>query len=181
MFPLNEAQVRLGRKARSAFIASQVGLLAIAGLLLWQVLFFVLAGDRGLDLTDEGLYLLAARPPSLSAAWGTPAGWHTAPLFRAVAYDVAPFRTLGAVLLVVSAGALGYLAVAVGQRIRETEPDRRNRSERAFGALLGGLSGFLHYGGLVRTPSYNWLTVLGSTLAVLGLLQIASGNGAADV
>ena len=41
-----------------------------AGLvLLWIVLGFILGTSRGLDMTDEGLYLLAADPPNASASW----------------------------------------------------------------------------------------------------------------
>lgn len=158
---------------------SRAGLAAFFVLGLWALLRNLLAADRGLDLTDEGLYLLAADPPSLTAAWGTPAGWHTAPLFRAVGYDVADFRTLGALLLVIASAVLGFLAVALGQRVRHAGSDRSDRGERAVGALLGGLGGLLYYGGLVRTPSYNWVTVFGATLAAVGLLTIVTSRLAA--
>jgi len=170
MRSLNEVPVRMDLRARLMFIVLRVGLSGISGYVLWQALFFVLAADRGLDLTDEGLYLLAARPPSLSAAWGTPSGWHTAPLFRAVGYDVAAFRTLGAFLLVTASGLLGFLAVSVGQGLRVREMAEGGSMERLVGALLGGLGGLLYYGGLVRTPSYNWVTVLGATVAGVGIL-----------
>ena len=152
---------------------------AVVGL-LWPLLRTVLATDRGLDLTDEGLYLLASDPPSLAAAWGTPAGWHTAPLFRAVGYEVADFRTLGAVMLVMAAGVLGFLSVVVGQRMRMVEAGRSDRVERAAGALLGGLGGLLYYGGMLRTPSYNWVTVFGATVATVGLLIIVTSRLASD-
>ena len=165
------------RASRGWAPVRSVGLLGVAGLsalVLWGALFVVLAADRGLDLTDEGLYLLAAQPPSLEAAWGTPWGWHTAPLFRAVGYDIASFRTLGAFLLVLASGALGFLAVSVGQRLRGLGHDvwAAGGRERAFGAAMGGLAGLLYYGGLLRTPSYNWVTVFGATVAAVGLLQV---------
>lgn len=143
---------------------------------LWRSLFWVLAADRGLDLTDEGLYLLAARPPSIDAAWGTPFGWHTAPLFRMVGYDVAAFRTLGALLLVSAAGFLGVAAVRLGQDLRGSGADGAHGSgrllERLLGGVMGGMGGLLYYGGLIRTPSYNWVTVLGATIAAVGLIHL---------
>ena len=154
----------------------RAGAVALGIGVLWHVLFVVLAADRGLELTDEGLYLLAARPPSIDAAWATPAGWHTAPLFRMVGYDVAEFRTFGAVLLVGTAALLGHAAVRLGQQVRAAEHGAAGCVERLIGAVLAGLGGLLYYGGLIRTPSYNWVTVLGSTLAALGLLQIASAR-----
>lgn len=154
----------------------RAGVVALGVGVLWRFLFVVLAADRGLELTDEGLYLLAARPPSIDAAWGTPAGWHTAPLFRLVGYDVAAFRTFGAVLLVGTAAMLGHAAVRLGQQVRAAEHGATGRVERLIGAVLAGLGGLLYYGALIRTPSYNWVTVLGATLAALGLLQIASAR-----
>lgn len=166
------------RKRRAPFgrLLVRAGAVALGVGFLWRALFAVLAADRGLDLTDEGLYLLAARPPSIDAAWGTPAGWHTAPLFRLVGYDVAAFRTFGAVLLVGTAAMLGHAAVRLGQQVRAAEDGALDRMERLFGGVTGGLGGLLYYAGLIRTPSYNWVTVLGATLAALGLLQIASAR-----
>jgi hypothetical protein len=88
-------------------------LLVISGIMgLWFGLAFILATDRGLDLTDEGLYLLAADPPVAAANYGFPFGWHTGLLFRLVGYDISAFRTLGALVLVLAGGWLGWSAVA---------------------------------------------------------------------
>lgn len=165
-----------GRGTALLRLLVRAGAVALGIGALWRSLFWVLAADRGLDLTDEGLYLLAARPPSIDAAWGTPAGWHTAPLFRMVGFDVAAFRTLGALLLVSAAGFLGREAVRLGQGVRKGANGTAERVERVLGAFLGGLGGLLYYGGLVRTPSYNWVTVLGATLAAVGLLQVVSAR-----
>ena len=82
-----------------------ISLLALA--VMWVVLGRVIASDRGLDLGDESLYLVAADPPNLQAAWAYPFGWSTRPFFWIVGYDIAAFRTLGAVLLFVVSGVLG--------------------------------------------------------------------------
>jgi hypothetical protein len=143
---------------------------------LWFLASWALATDRGLDLTDEGLYLLEADPPHRSAAWLLPYGWHTAPLFRLVTYDVAAFRTLGAVILLGASGLLGWVAVRAGHRLREggigdgsAAPDP---VVTALGVVAGSIGGFLYYAGMVRTPSYNWLTVLGAVLAATALLGL---------
>lgn len=140
---------------------------------LWAALHRLLASDRGIDLTDEGLYLLAADPPSIDAAWGTPFGWHTAPVFRAVGYDVAAFRTLGAWLLVLASAALGWWAVRLGERLRAAGVAGRSTSVAAsLRAVAGGVGGFLYYGGLLRTRSYNWVTVVGATIAAVGIVML---------
>lgn len=145
-------------------------LLASAFFGLWLLLDALLASDRGLDLTDEGLYLLAADPPSRIAAWGTPWGWHTAPLFRLVSGDLASFRTLGAVLLVV-ASALLAITVASGRwRMPGHRADPASPVELTLAGVVGALGGYLYYAGMLRTPSYNWVVVVGSVIAVTGML-----------
>lgn len=141
----------------------------------WSLVGRLIFSDRGLDLTDEGLYLLAARPPSIEAAWGTPFGWHTAPLFRLVGYSVADFRTLGAFVLALAAGLLGHAAVRLGQTMRPSE-GQASSFERWAGAVLGAVGGLLYYGGLVRTPSYNWVSVVGATIAALGLVLLLEAS-----
>jgi hypothetical protein len=78
---------------------------------IWIIVKQLLASDRGLDLTDEGLYLLDANPPSNTAAWGFPWGWHTGPFFQIVNYNISSFRTLGGVLLVLLSGYLGLIII----------------------------------------------------------------------
>jgi len=170
--------------ARSRLSIARAGGVVLAGVVLaaalWRLLGWILLADRGLDLTDEGLYLLAAEARSLDSYWGVPFGWHTAPLYRWVGYDVAAFRTAGAFLLVGAAAALGAAAASVGRALREAgEGGRPGKAgarqlliEIVLGALLGGLGGLLYYGGLVRTPSYNWVTVFGATVAAVGLLIV---------
>lgn len=154
----------LTRRTRSA------GLLGVGLLGLWVLLEALLASERGLDLTDEGLYLLAADPPSRVAAWGTPWGWHTAPLFRMVQGDVANFRTLGAMLLVAASAALG-LAVASGRwRMPEHKAEPSTRLESTLAGVAAGLGGYLYYAGMLRTPSYNWVVITGTVIAATGTL-----------
>jgi hypothetical protein len=159
-----------------------IGLMAWVGasVLLWPLLAFALSSDRGIDLTDEGLYLLEADPPSPTAAWGFPYGWHTGPLFRIVGYDVADFRTLGAVLLVLGSAALGVQALRIGFLLGATagmpQPPSRpggiHIHEKVTAAVVGGLGGLMYYVGHFRTPSYNWLVILGLVVAVSGLLVL---------
>ena len=65
------------RDVRRAILASLI-LLAV-----WIVLFrlshWLIAADRGLDITDETMYLLSATSDSI---WGFPFGNHTRPLLR---------------------------------------------------------------------------------------------------
>ncbi len=144
----------------------RIGAVVVAALLglavLWLALGFVLKVTRGLDLTDEGLYLLAADPPNASAAWGFPFGWHTHPLYALVGYDIASFRTLGALILLLSSAWLGWLLA----RTLRTD----GRLLPALTAVLAGIASLLYYVSMLRTPSYNWLCLVGIVLASSGLL-----------
>jgi hypothetical protein len=178
----NDADVTLNRSARRFRLDPTLWL--ASAVLLWPFLAFILSSDRGIDLTDEGLYLLEADPPSPTAAWGFPYGWHIGPLFRIVGYDVANFRTLGAVLLVLGSAALGIESLRVGRRLRAAVQvpshggslNSIQRLETATAAITGGLGGLLYYAGLFRTPSYNWLVIFGLVVAVLGLLMLLQGS-----
>jgi hypothetical protein len=59
---------------RSARILAWLTAVPVVMLLLWIALDFLLVVDRGLDLTDEGLYLLAASATDPLAVYLTPGG-----------------------------------------------------------------------------------------------------------
>lgn len=131
-----------------------VGLL-VAG--LWILLGHLIASDRGLDLADESLYLVAAEPPNLQAAWAYPFGWSIRPLFWLVGYDIASFRTIGAVILVLASGWLGWAAMrAVTDLRRAAAPPRL---VPAIAAATAGTAAVIYYSSMLRAPSYNWVTL----------------------
>ncbi|MBK9738922.1 MAG: hypothetical protein IPO93_05330 [Actinobacteria bacterium] len=150
----------------------------VAGLAVsWWGLGRILATDRGLDLSDEGLYLLGAEPPSLNAAWGFPFGWHTRPVFALVGYDIAAFRTLGALLLVLSSAWLGWAAARAVTR-DTTSGARAARWFAVIAALTGATGSLLFYAPMLRTPSYNWLNLVGLTISVASALTVVSAGRA---
>jgi hypothetical protein len=134
--------------------------------LLWLTLTVTLGVSRGLGLKDEGLYLLAADPPSGTASWGFPFGWHTGPLFAAVGYDVASFRTLGAFILVMTSVALGVSVSKSLTDIRVTF-----FSLVTVLTIITSVSGSMfYYIAMLRTPSYNWLNLVGIQIAIVATL-----------
>lgn len=144
---------------------------------LWFVLQWILATDRGLDLTDEGLYLLAADPPSDTATWGFPSGWHTAPFFRLAGYDIANFRTLGAVILVMSGMAFGIVLsnfALLHLAKHWTVTHRAQLATLMSGVFIAGLGSMFYYAGLLRTPSYNWVNLVGILIAATGQISMLS-------
>ena len=146
-----------------------------AAVVLWPLLAWGFATDRGIGFQDEGLYLLAADPPSPTAGWVTPFGWHTAPFFEVVGHDIARFRTLGLWLLVLAGALLGH---TVGRRIAGEGNDRAARSTRIGVATIGALGAPLLASGFLRTPGYNWVNLLGLMLAITG--TVLASTVAAD-
>lgn len=149
-----------------------VGSVLAVSSLAWWILERILASDRGVDLSDEGLYLLAADPPSPSASWGFPSGWHLHPLFVLVRYDIASFRTLGAVILVGSSVWLGWSAGRVA--LAREENSVRSSSFLTLAAAAGGVGSLLFYAPMLRTPSYNWSNLVGLTVAAAAALTAVS-------
>lgn len=148
----------------------------------WLLVSSILAVDRGIDLTDEGLYLLDADPPAPTAAWNFPYGWVTAPLFRAVRGDIASFRALGGVLLLslTTALALEVRRFSKLRRIHDADDggmhSSAHRSAAEFLTVIAlGASGFFFYSelGFLRVPSYNWVNLVGLLTAVLGIFRTA--------
>lgn len=134
---------------------------ALGFVILWFSLSFFIGADRGFDTTDEGLYLLAADPPNHQAAWGFPFGWHTKPLFAMVGNDIAAFRTLGALILVVSTGWLGWTSA----RAICLENGKLKRLAVVALSFSGSTVALIYYTSMLRTPSYNWLNLVSIVLA----------------
>lgn len=146
-------------------------LIVVGTVALWMALGRILGTDRGLDLSDEGLHLLGAEPPSLEAAWGFPSGWHTRPIFALVGHDIAAFRTLGALLLVVSSAWLGWVAARAVTRAATGGP-RTIAAFAVLAAVVGAVGSLLFYAPMLRTPSYNWLNLVGLTISVATSLSV---------
>ncbi len=145
-----------------------VGLGGLAA--LWWFVAWVFSSDRGLGFRDEGLYLLAADPPSPTARWVTPFGWHTAPFFTLVGHDVAHLRTFAVCVLVAVGALLGW---TIGRRVTDDATDVHSRTMRLGLAAVGAFGAPLLTSGLLRTPGYNWVNLVGLMLAVAGAAQAA--------
>lgn len=148
------------------------GCSVIGLVLLWLLLEHVLGSSRGLDLSDEGLYLLAADPPNLQAAWGFPFGWHTRPIFWLVGHDISAFRTLGALVLVLCSSWLGWAAARTIVRGPLTSWRDPARWFAGIVAAVGGVGSLQYYASMLRTPSYNWLNIVGILVSAATVLTL---------
>ena len=165
------------RKQLSFIVAVLIALLLAP--LIWRLVEFAIASNKGLDLTDEGLYLMAADPPSPQASWGFPWGWHTRPLFALVNYDIATFRTLGGVLLLTAAAFFGWATTRYAFTLfNRPLPLHRGTHIWYVAAIVTASSGaLLYYAGLLRAPSYNWVNLMGIFIASAAWIMLVAHTG----
>jgi len=142
-------------------------LLVLLVLALWLAAEWLLMPNRGLDLRDESLYLLEADVQSPTASYVFPFGWHTGPFFNLLGGDVSAFRTAGAVIL----GLVGIWVGTGAARLITSAwgfPD-------LFITIASGVTGlaasWMFYFTLLRSPGYNWVTLVGMGIAVGAALR----------
>lgn len=140
------------------------------GIVLFRLSHWLIAADRGLDITDETMYLLSANS---EATWMAPFGWHTKPILRVCGGDIACLRTAGFVVL---------FSVSLVLTMSVFRVTRRTHQPSAFWSLLNQL--FLVTGAtllfytsfLSRTPSYNWVNAVGILVAAAAHVQLLSSR-----
>ncbi|GAC1669157.1 MAG: hypothetical protein NVS9B8_11850 [Candidatus Limnocylindrales bacterium] len=142
---------------RVAAIAAGAFLAASAGALLDGV-------QRGLDITDEGLYLLAADNHQPAAAFIGWFGHYTGVILAAVGHDIAWFRVVGVLMLLAAGAILG------GAVLRLLGVARLAVAVRVIVLCSVSAATLVNYSLFIRSPGYNWLALLGVLLAVAGIL-----------
>jgi hypothetical protein len=126
---------------------------------------------HGIDVSDEGLYLVAADAPSPRYNYVGLWGVYLHPLFALVSYDIAHYRLIGAVLLALAAWAA---ARGMGTLLRGWSADGvgPGRGTQALLDLVAVTASLAYYGLYLITPSYNWLALLGALLVTAGLMPL---------
>lgn len=135
----------------------------------------MLAVERGLDQTDEALYVLNESSPH-PTTWNTPWEWNLRPLFRLAAERIDRVRTIGGVVLMLAGALCGVVTVSAARRwVGREHTGRRAAPGLAAGVVVGGSGSLTFYAGYLRVPGFNWLNLLGTLIAMCGLgLVVAS-------
>lgn len=170
--------VPASNKIQMTFVVVAVAIPALFA--YWFLVEAVLASPKGFELTDESLYLLAAREIAGTKQWGFPWGWHTAPLLALVGGDIAHFRTLGGFLLGLAGAATGvatYLALERNVAMRTIFTQTKYLPWVLVFFFTGLATSFLYYQALVRAPSYNWVNLMGLLVATSGALVLYRFSG----
>lgn len=150
---------------------SKVVALLGAGLTGIAVARLLASSDRGIDFTDEGLYILSADAGSSEAAFNNAFGRYTGLLFDLVGGDLVRFRQAGIVLLV-GVGAILGDRIATSAAHLGARPVGWPIRTASAAAVAAGAN---HYYTLhLLTPSYNWLNLLGLGIGLIGVLGMAT-------
>ena len=137
-------------------------------LLLYLISHLAIFPSRGMDFSDEGYYLLSADPSLPSDANGWPFGWNLQSLFSVVNYSISNFRILGFVILGYSAFLFANSFLAL---ILHLIP-LKYKIDHFLVVLTIIASAHLYYAGFLRTPSYNWLNLVGILVTLSGFFSL---------
>lgn len=120
------------------------------------VLSAFFAHDRGLDITDEAYYVLSASQPQDITAYISPQHWVLAPLW-AISGDMASFRLIGLLTLLLSSALLSGGVIAVARRL--ALPTMAGSFASVFACSVIGA--VLYLTTINLSPSYNLMASVG--------------------
>jgi hypothetical protein len=152
-------------------LAVSVAFLAPAAVLFFQYATRMFHDSgTGLDLSDEGLYLVAASQGGTHETYLGTWGSLTHIIFAAAGSDVGTFRFVGFVLLSVSGAALSLATFDALLSSRSRAPNFRPRSiprwQYAAAAIIGATTLPVYYFSFLLTPGYNWTNLVGTTITL---------------
>ncbi|HWA11823.1 MAG TPA: hypothetical protein VHA15_01890 [Burkholderiales bacterium] len=149
--------------AGPSILAAGLCLATILGYLAW-------ASGRGIDITDNGYYLLSSAHPDDVLVSLTSAHEYTARLLRVARGEVAAFRVVGAMLMLASSVVL-FAGLRRALRIVD------GRGHAAHLALFVALGCLSYYGWTLLTPGYNLLNAVALQCSAGSLLLAMPGPG----
>lgn len=133
---------------------------------------FVLVPDRGIDLTDEGLYLAALYGPQ-THSWGFPYAWHLQPISNLVGENIVDLRFIFSWIVLLVFYLFGY---STGVFLRYRLKNNQLLALRYQPFITGVVSvvfGLTFFDLLLnRLPSYNWVNMVGLVVAISGLFLL---------
>jgi hypothetical protein len=125
--------------------------------------------DVGLDFTDEGHYLISADAYLQSDAWTWPYGWNLRFVFEILGHSISNFRIFGIVVLMLATQWFSRNFIALVEIILDKSFEKIQKV--GISTLIVSSSLFF-YAGYLRTPSYNWLNLVGTIVAFTGIFRI---------
>ena len=169
----------IGSRSKHFTLFKSIFALILLLIFLIYVGKILLSPNRGLDITDESLYLLGTSP---EVNWLYPFGWSTSWLFELTGNDLAAFRLSGFVVLELSSLLLAHSIFTFSAKMLVKTRSPRSLEYFSF-MLVGFFAPMFYYGGYLRTPSYNWanLVLINLSISLLLLLFIEMRESEAPV
>lgn len=144
------------------------GITAFILLITGLITFFILDSSlRGIDISDEGFYLLSASVTDSKSSFHNPFGDYTGLLLKLAFNQVWLFRWFGVLLLVTAGGVLGYKLFQLGHN--------QSRVRKLQYISVGFTVGPFYFATGLISPSYNWLNLLALVLGGISCIQITKG------
>ena len=143
---------------------ARIGVAALTVTVLFSVWILIRASPRGLDLTDEGIYLnnyRAWRNPQLTFT-GAPVIF--GPIFQLLGWSIPNLRLVKLALLLGTSSFLGYATVRFV--FAHVQPQVLRREKQAIVVCVSILGSLSVYAWLPQSPGYNDLAIMFSALAV---------------
>lgn len=159
-------------KNRAKLRESQVlRLLATCATLTVAITYLILFKNafHGLDISDEGMYLLSVHNVSNETAFHNPFGDYTGLLFKLSGEKLWLFRISGFLVL-------GSSGLYLGRAIARFLPSNSSRTIYWNFQLTGLLIVPFYYALGILTPSYNWLNLLCLCLGLGAILNIQNSQ-----
>ena len=140
------------------------------GFLLFSIILSAsIFPKKGLDFSDESHYLISADPAQMSDAWGWPYGWNLEKVFKYTNYSIPNFRIFRFVILILSTYIFAHYFLNLLESIWE---EIFPKFTRIILLVIIICSSMFFYAGFLRTPSYNWLNLVGILFALSGVFGI---------
>jgi hypothetical protein len=139
------------------------------GVLAFLVLIIIYFASHGFDITDDSFYLLWAANPELIKASATQFGYYTNLLYILSGENIAIFRILGIVSLLMVAGVF---SIELEKYWFSGSVTSKKKSLRWQPIILILTSTLVYYRSWLITPSYNWLALFSTIIVGTGLLRL---------
>lgn len=147
---------------------ARVFLLVPPALFLYTLFLLAFNADRGFDITDESFYVLWASNPGDVLASTTQFGHYTGILYSLANGNLAVFRLLGLLLLLVTAGLFSHSLERYYCHLSGVSISNHSRW-LSLSVILAGTVAYYRY--WLLTPSYNWLALISVLIVATGLLH----------
>ena len=164
-----EAPAQVPRPVRIALAGAVLA--AGAAATLWITVVALTAG-HGLDVSDEGYYLLSYRWWRVNMQTFTGAQYLYGPVFQLVGYDITGLRMVRLLSVVGTHLAFGWAFMRWLRLRRPRAPATRLWEAAGIAVILA--CGGLVYGWLPLSPGYNDVSLLGALLALAIVLRMAT-------